>query len=289
MAHTVPMSLANTTKKVPSAGTFSADIAGLGARDTALLRAVQRSGRAVVRLDRDRALFAGLAGVEMRKAFARLARRGWLRRVERGAYVVLGPGGTQTQRELAIVADWLDGQEYAVSGFAALAFWDLTQHAPTRVDILIAGRWKQRVRYGALEFRFVRVARERSARAQNVRLPGARAEVRIATPERALVDAAAGPHAVALPTLAEALDRGLRHGRIQRRRLLREVATAPRAAARRLGWLAAQRGDPLAERLERLVGRSGYVLLDPQGRAALAPRDTQWRVVANIDPEDLAR
>lgn len=274
------MSPAKTTKNVPAGGTFRAVNAALGVRQAALLRALQRSGRAVVRLDRDRDGFGGFIGPELRKSFARLTAGGWLRRIERGTYAVLGPGATEVHQPLAVVADWLDGEEYAVTGFAALSHWDLTQHPATRIDILVT-RWKRSVRYGPVEFRFARVARARIARAQTLRVPGARAELRIVSPERAVVDVAAGRHAVALSTLDEALERGLRFGRIQRRRLLRETTDARRAAVRRLGWLAERRDAALAERLRQRVGWSGYIRLDPTVPATGAPRNTRWRVLEN--------
>lgn len=281
------MSPAKTTRKTPGSGAFLDDIAALSPRDALLLRAIQRSGRAVVRLDRDKAHFGGLSGVPLQKAFARLARRGWVRRLERGAYVVLGPGGVRTHHQLAIVADWLDGRRYVVSGFAALAYWDLTQHAPTRVDVLIPG-WKPPLRYGETEYRFVRVRPTRLSPAEHRRVPGARAELVIASPERALVEAAAGPHAVGAATLAELLDRGLRRKRLHRGRLVHELAAGPRAALRRIGWLAALRRDPLSERLVQFVGWSGYVRLDAGRSAIRARRNSSWRVLENIDPRDFA-
>lgn len=283
----VLMSPAETTRKTPGSGAFLDDIVALSPRDALLLRAIQRSGRAVVRLDRDKVHFGGLSGIPLQKAFARLARRGWVRRLERGAYVVLGPGGVRTHHQLAIVADWLEGRDYVVSGFAALAYWDLTQHAPTRVEVLVRG-WKSPVRYEETEYRFVRVTPDRLSRADRERVRGARAELLIASPERALVDAAAGPHAVGIATLAQLLERGLHRKRLHRTRLVRELTAAPRAALRRIGWLTSLRRDPLSEQLARFVGWSGYVRLDAGRPATGARRNSTWRVLENTDAQDFA-
>ena len=255
--------------------------AGITATDAQLIAALQRSARSVVRLRRDRSLFAEFRPAGVRKALFRLARRGWLERLERGSYVVLGPGGTRVHSALAVVADWLDGDEYAVTGFAALAHWDLTQHSPSVIDVLLV-QPKGDVEYGSTRVHFIRSSPERIGHADAVSVRGARAELRIVGPERALLDAAANRHAVPLYDLADALRRGIRLRRIRPRRLGAEARGASRSAARRLGWLAQRLRLPkVAEQMRPHVGRGGYVPLDPRSPIDAARRDPLWRIYEN--------
>ncbi len=156
----------------------------LGHRSLALLERIQRSGQAVVRIDRDRKIFgAALDNAELH-AVKGLADGGWLRRLERGAYVVAGLGRLETHLQLAIVADWLEGEPYAVTGFFALAHWNLTGHPPTAVDILLPRR-KTNVEYGRTLFRFIYMPEARLPDAREVDVFGARARACIVSPERA--------------------------------------------------------------------------------------------------------
>jgi predicted transcriptional regulator of viral defense system len=247
----------------------------------ALLERIQRSGRAVVRLDRDADLLGDAPRNAVHHALKGLADGGWLRRLERGAYVVPGPGALDTHSQLGILADWLDGEPYVVTGFFALAHWDLTGHPPTAVDILLPRR-KANVRYGRTLFRFIYVPEARLPDARAVEVAGARASARIVSPERALIHALAGRYAADVDTASEAFARGLRAGVLQRRRLVHALRHAPAVAARRLGWIAEQHDDPLAEQLDVLVGNDGYAPLDPGRSIANAERSTRWRLRVNL-------
>lgn len=257
----------------------------LGPRELQALESVQRSGRAVVRLDRDRELFRGFSANALRLVLKGLADGGWLRRLERGAYVVAEIRGVDTRGQLAIVADWLEGEPYVVSGFFALAHWNLTAHPPTRIDILMPRR-KKSVRYARTQFRFVYVPRARLPMAKMVNVRGARASARIVTAEGALTSVLAGRYATSTATAREAFQRGLRYGVLNRTRLWRAIRDAPPAAARRLGWIADACHDPLADRLASLVGNDGYLAVDPSAATTGAARNAKWRVLENADPTE---
>lgn len=256
--------------------------ARLGPRELALLERFQRSGRAVVRLDRDPHPFEALRPNALRLVLKRLADGGWLRRLERGVYLVTGPGPFAEHGQLAIAADWLEGEPYVVGGFFALAHWNLTGDSPTTVDILLARR-KANVRQTRTLFRFIYVPEADLPPARAVRVAGAHAFARVAEPEHALTQVVAGRYATTITVAGEALRRGLRDRVIGRRRLIRALRHAPAAAARRLGWLAERQRDPLAEELRALVGSGGYVPLDPRRAVGQARRDRTWRVLENID------
>lgn len=285
--YSVSMSAANTMTKVASQASTAIVNASLGAVEASLLSGIARSGRAVIRVDRERELFRAFTPKATRQALQRLERGGWLRRIERGTYVQLGASRLDTRSTLALVADWLEGMPYAVAGTAALAHWNLSGHAPSVVDILVA-RQKRAVEYRGIRFVFHLTDPalfDDSGAVLTMKIEGARVPLRIVGPERALLDAARGVHALPLGVIADAFDRGLRFGSFNRRRLVAQARRDP-VAARRIGWLAEQRHEPLADALASLVGRGGYVLLDPRGPAD-APFNRRWRVTENATYDDL--
>ncbi len=262
--------------------TQSASGTALGPQEVRLVDRVRRSGRAVINLRRDRTLLTGFTPNALRLVLKRLADAGWLSRIERGVYAVAEARDLQSHSQLAIVADWLDGERYVVSGFFALAHWNLTNFPPSTVDILIDRR-RPDAQFGSTLFRFIYVPAERLREYKEVRVAGARALARVATPERALADALGGRHATPLETALEAFRRGLRLGILQRRRLADAVRDGPSASARRLGWIAEHEHDDLTNVLLALVGNKGYVPLDPKRPALNAKRNTTWRVLENVD------
>ena len=262
--------------------TLSATRRGLGSQERAALERIHRSGRAVVRLDRDGGLFAGFGPNALRLVLKRLVDGGWLRRLERGTYEVTGLSGAERRGQLAVIADWLDGEPYVVSGFFALAYWNVTGHSPTTADVLLPRR-KPNVSDGTALYRFIYVPRAKLPEAREVRVGRGRSLARVATPERALADVAAGRYAVDLETLRELFERGVRFGILRRRRLLQVLRHAPSAGVRRIGWIAEHSNDPLAGALRPLVGNRGYVALDPRRPARHAARNTEWRLLENAE------
>ncbi len=260
--------------------TVSGAVRRLGPKELAVLERIARSGRAVVRIDRDRHMFGDLGANSLRLVLKGLADGGWLRRLEKGVYVVIGLGRSETVNPLAVVADWLDGERYVISGFFALAHWNLTGHPPTRVDVLLARR-RLNLREQRVVYRFIYVPTNKLPVAREVRVPGARALAHIVSPELALVGVLSGRHAIDIETAAEAFERGMRFRVLSRKELARVMRTAPQAAVRRLGWIAERRNDPLAKPLRELVGPQGYVALDPKAPSLGAPRNSRWAVLEN--------
>jgi predicted transcriptional regulator of viral defense system len=255
---------------------------GLGPREALLLGRIQRSGRAVIRVRRDRELFRGFEPNALRLVLKGLADGGWIHRIERGVYTVGQPRGLRTQPQLALIADWLEGENYVVSGFFALAHWNLTIFPATTVDVLLDRR-RPNVSYGQTLFRFIYVPADRLPRWKDVRVAGARALARVVPPERALADVLSGKHATDFATAVEAFKRGLRLGVLQRRRLIQVVRDAPATAVRRLGWIAEHEHDTLAAALQPFVGNGGYVALDPTRDTTGAKRNVNWRVLENVE------
>lgn len=254
----------------------------LGPQEARLLERIQRSGRAVIRVRRDRDLFRGFAPNALRLILKGLADGGWLRRIEKGVYAVTNVRGLETHVRLALVADWFEGEEYVVSGFFALAHWNLTDNPATTVDVLL-GRRRPNVKYGPTLFRFIYTPASRLPEYKEVPAAGARSLARIVTPEQALANVLAGRHATDFQTAVEAFRRGFRYGVLQRRRLLRAARDSPLTAARRLGWIAEREGNPVAADLRPMVGNDGYVPLDPKVGTVGAKRNVSWRVLENVE------
>lgn len=263
-----------------------ADRHSLGPQEVRLLDRILRSERAVLRVRRDHDIIRGFAPNSLRLLLHSLARGGWLVRIEKGVYAVTKVRGVQTHQQLALVADWLDGEDYVVTGFFALAHWNLTGDPPSTIDVLLARR-RSNVKHGRTFFRFVFVPADRLPDHKQVSVPGARALARIVTPEGAVAHVLAGRHATNVQTAVEAVRRGLGYRILQRRRLVQAVRLAPRTAARRLGWIAQHEGDHvLADALRTLVGNGGYVALDPKLGTTGARRNQTWRVLENVEIDD---
>jgi len=254
----------------------------LGPQEALLLGRVQRSGRAVIRVRRDRELFRGFAPNALRLVLKGLADGGWIHRIERGVYAAGQARGLRTQPQLALIADWLEGENYVVSGFFALAHWNLTIFPATTVDVLLDRR-RPNVLYGQTLFRFIYIPADHLPQWKDVRVAGARALAHVVTPERALADVLSGKRATDLATAVEAFKRGLRLGVLQRRRLVQAVKDTPATSVRRLGWIAEHEHDTLALALRPFVGNDGYVALDPTRDTTDARRNVNWRVLENVE------
>jgi predicted transcriptional regulator of viral defense system len=72
-----------------------------------------------------------------RKALSRLERRGWLKRLERGLYLVVpldaGPIGHWSEDPLVIVAQL--APESAVAYWSALHYWGMTEQIPRTIFV----------------------------------------------------------------------------------------------------------------------------------------------------------
>ena len=249
-----------------------------------LARAAALAGRPeVVLVDEDVAPL-GLSPREGRAVLARAERAGRIRRVRRGAYVLVDRTGNVRADLLDVIAA-LTPQPYLVTGGRALQFHDLTDQHFRRVHVLVPHQLRSWSWRGD-EVRYVPTAaslRRGVARSR-------RTQARVATPERAIADSLRHPRwGVTLSQVVEALDTMLAREPDFADRLASEVARQDsHALARRLGMLVSHLAGPDAAR--------GFLPLRGESRASTplqaggrpeGPIDPVWQVRVNVDLERL--
>lgn len=225
----------STTKKLKSG------MPTLGRYEFALLADLRRAGKTTLALPEDRAVVSRHSTRPLR-LLSQMAHKGLLRRVQKGRYVVLGPGAGALRDEVsffAIVDAAFPSTRYAVSLLSALAYYGLTDHEPYEVTILAD------LPQGATPPREVgdvpiRVRTER----RDGRWFGVRTQedgfgsFRIADPERAIIDSLDRPELAGGPeTVVRALARGLLKGTLRVPRLVRYAERHSVRVARRAGFL----------------------------------------------------
>lgn len=262
---------------------MSDNIRGLSARETALLTRWERRRRSHVTIG-EIAREVGASKAHM--AASRLVRKGVLDRIGRGLYLVrpfraLGRGWGVSA--LASVARLLDGVPHYVTGLAALTLHHLTEQVYTSVvDVFVPSHRRARRLGNATVVFHVAPAEAFTHGVTDVEVEGV--PVRVADPERTLLDVLDYPHlvgglsaalavvAAALPRVdrakivADALTGHRRMGTLQRLGLLLERAGAPASTWR-----------PLAERVASSRGPLSFVPGAPR-RGKVHP---VWRVVEN--------
>lgn len=261
-----------------------------GAAVARLARSAHLAGRpGVVVVEHDLAELRELTGHDKASLalIDRLAKAGRLRRVRRGAYVIVSLLGTVEADSLDLVAA-LTEAPYLVTAGKALQFHDLTDQHFRRVCVAVgtqrrAWSWRgERVTYVRVKAARLKVAAARTTRTR----------ARIALPERAVIDSLAYPSwGVTLSQVVEAIDRATDKDETFADRLAVEAANLGSAAtARRAGFLVSRiAGREAARPFIPLLGRGKAVTLLRTGGAAEGPIDTDWRIRENIPFDRLSQ
>lgn len=223
----------------------------------------------------------------------RLAHKGWLRRLQRAAYMVIpleaGPERAWSESALVIAPHLI--QPAAVAYWSALHYWNMTEQAP-RVVLVQSTRRKRPVQVLGIHFRFVTVGTERFFGIAQRSLDGK--PIYVTDREKTLLDAAARPDlsggilqlAQALRTTSvdrfAALTTGLDWTRLDDYL----ARWGGGAAVKRLGYLVDLLSLPIPDRdfrLERWQGMlsKGISPLEP-GAGISGPVVTRWRVQVNV-------
>jgi predicted transcriptional regulator of viral defense system len=222
-------------------GTKKPHMPALGRNEFALLADLRRAGKSTLALPEDRAVIERHSARPLR-LLSQMTNKGLLQRVQKGRYVVLGPGAGPLRDEVpafAIVDAAFSSSRYAISFLSALAYHGLTDHEPYEVTMIAdvpQGATPPREIAGVA----VRVRAER----RDTRWFGVRTEednfgsYRIADPERAIIDSLDRPELSGGPeTVVRALARGLLNGTLRVSRLVRHADRHSVRLARRLGFL----------------------------------------------------
>jgi predicted transcriptional regulator of viral defense system len=122
----------------------------------------------------------------------RLVQKGWLRRLERGLYLIIpleaGPARAWTESGL-IIAGYLTDPA-AIAYWSALHFWNLTEQIPGVIFVQTTRR-KQQTEIAGMRFRFVTVVEDHFFGVTTVNVGGKTAPV--TDLEKTIVDCAACP------------------------------------------------------------------------------------------------
>lgn len=202
-----------------------------------------------------------------------------LQRVRRGAYVLVDSNGNVNAGILDLIGV-LTPTPHLVTGGRALQFHNLSDQHFRRIQVLVDHRirdWSWRgdqVRYIESKMAITSPARTRKT------------TVRIATPERAIIDCMTHTRwGVTLGQVVEAVDGYVRGLANSPAKLAGEVAlSGTDAVARRLGFLVSWIAGPEAAiPFMPLRGRRhGSTLLQAGGKKS-GPVDSIWKVQVNVD------
>lgn len=221
-----------------------------------------------------------------RKALSRLVRRGWLKRLERGLYLIVpldaGPTGQWSEDPLVIATQL--APEGAVSYWTALHYWGMTEQIPRTILIqTIRRRYKARDTILGVRYQFVVIVeRKLFGVVTQIRdgLP-----IRITDREKTLIDALDRPdlcggivQVIEVLTSLEPLDWEKVDSYLD--------SLDSGAIYKRMGYLVEELDIGIPDQNRLLVKwkkriTKGIALLEP-GLENSGPIDTRWRVRINV-------
>src|SRR3990172_4582865 len=218
----------------------------------------------------------------------RYHRRGWLRRVRRGLYLVLPleaePRGAVTVEDPWILARELFAPCY-IGGWSAAEHWQLTEQMFRSVFVVSSANVRGREsRLLGVEFRVARTAESRVARADSVWR--GREKVLVSGRELTLADALASPAWIGgVRHLADVLAVYHDSSHWQPKKLVERLSeNGSGAAFKRLGWLAEQLFPDERELIAACIEHrtAGLVAVDP---AVKAPGNIskRWGLRVNVE------
>ena len=135
---------------------------GLGPQERLLLTSLAGEGKRIFRVDE--ALPYWSSKQQAINALARLVKKGWLQRLERGLYMIVpleaGPAGQWTDDPLVIATHLQpDG---AVAYWSAIHYWNLTEQVPRTVFIQsLRQRNPSQTTILGVTYKFVRIKKDR--------------------------------------------------------------------------------------------------------------------------------
>lgn len=264
---------------------MSQTITGLSQREAEFLSRLAAQNRSVFRFEEVSAGWPNPATAHY--ALSRLQRGGWLKRIERGLYMLVplsaGPDRVWTENALLIGTRLVEPS--AIAYWSALRFWNFTEQTPRTVFIQSPQRKPQpRLVLDGVQYRFVRIRASRFFGLAPRAVDGQ--SIQVTDREKTLVDAADRPDICGgIWQLAGTL-RG--HWAEVEWARLDEYLTrfASGAVYKRLGYLVETLELPIPERAERLATwqsqlTTGIALLDPGDPASGSVR-LRWRIRDNI-------
>ena len=264
-----------------------------------LLADLKREGQTTIVLSRDRALVKRHSS-RPNKFLHDMAKKGLLRHLAHGRYLVVGPGGDKVsllrdRPALALLDSGLAPRRYMVTFLSALAYYGLTDHEPHVITLLIdePNNVSPPDTVAGLAVK-AKISRTNwfGVRSEE---DGAGGLVRIADPERAILDSLNFPDFAGGPEIVvRALARGILNKQLRIKRLIRYADQFGGRVARRTGFLLELLGaadDDELESLRASARKSGrydplFGLDDLSDDAA--ERDSTWRLILDV-PSEIVR
>jgi predicted transcriptional regulator of viral defense system len=216
-------------------------------------------------------------------ALYRLAQKGWLRRLERGVYLLIpleaGPARAWTENGW-VIAQYLTDPA-AIAYWSALHYWNMTEQTP-QVIFVQTTRRKQPTEIAGMKFQFVTVIEDHFFGIATVSIGGK--TIQVTDREKTLVDCAARPDlSGGILQLAQAVSSS--YSQINWEKLDQYLKRwSGGTVVKRLGYLVEVLKLPDQEdrliRWQSLITR-GVSPLEP-GAGNLGPVRTRWQVRINV-------
>lgn len=251
-----------------------------------LLRTLGRLDREYVDLCADAALLADITQ-QPRKLMYRLRQKGLAAPIQNGRYVVYPDGRPRPESRpriralepVAVEALRRLNHDYFLSWHSALWHHRLIEQQSRRLYVAINGARKRDAAFGSFSIRFVTLVPERFFGDTTVPIAGH--DVRVATVERAIIDAFDRPDLAGDPVAAAvALGAAYRRGKLDAVRLVELALRFDRPSLnRRLGFFMERYDIPGADPLLARLGKGYAVTLAPGVQPEEdAGVDTRWGV-----------
>ncbi|RLC70063.1 MAG: hypothetical protein DRI81_19615 [Chloroflexi bacterium] len=266
---------------------MSHNIGGLGPKEAEFLAVLAEEGETIFAVERARRFWGDAAYTN--NVLGRLERKGWLRRLERGTYMVvpLEAGPDRFWAESALVLAPHLVQPAAIAYWSALHYWHLTEQIPRTVFVQSTSRkHQQKKEVLGFSFRFITVVESKFFGV--VRRTLGEQPIAVTDREKTLVDAADRPDlsggSAQLAQALRAVQADLDWQRLDDY-LQRWPNTSP---LKRIGYLVETLDLTLPAREDRLrrwrdLLSPGIVLLEP-GRGREAGRIvTRWQLCVNVE------
>jgi len=258
----------------------------LGEQGARLLSSLSAAGRTVFTIKDARAVL-DTSDSRVRKLLHRLHRKRWIKRLERGKYLILplaaGPEAQWAEHEYLIAASLVS--PYYLAYATAFHYYGYGER-PLNPVIIATPRRKRPITLDGITYRFVMQPPHKFFGYTDIFF--LENTIQMAEREKAIADGLDRPHLVGgVLEVAKGLWFGSEE--LDWEQLVRYIFRLRNgAAARRLGFwleLLALGNEPLLSHLEDKRGHS-YALLEPSG-AARGPRNARWRLIVNIPERQL--
>jgi predicted transcriptional regulator of viral defense system len=262
------------------------NITELGPREAEFLSRLAGEGRTIFTAEQAQRFWGN--GAYTSNVLGRLESKGWLRRLERGTYLIIpleaGPTRDWTESALVIAPHLV--QPAAIAYWSALFYWNMTEQVPRTVFVQSTRRKHQSQKEVlGVPFRFVTVVEAKFFGVVKRTLNGK--PIYVTDREKTLLDAADRPDlSGGIGQLAQALRTAWAD--VNWQRLDDYLARCGIGSlTKRFGYLVETLRLPIPERKERLARwhrslTTGIALLEPGG-GSTGRIVTRWRLRVNIE------